>query len=116
MLSFTVYFRAIRTYSLAVNAIGEIISEFAESPENINSHESIEYIIECRPVEATPPMINISRQIKDKKLTISNLFADLNNYPPSIDLVYGNEDAVALLKLLVSAITSLSRKSLTTKL
>lgn len=116
MLSCTAYSRAIRAHMLAVNAIGEIIAEFAESPENLNSHENIEHVKECRPMEAPPSLISISRKIEEKKLTISNLFADLKNYPPSIDEVNSNEDVVAMLKLFTSAITTLQRKSPTAEL
>lgn len=116
MLSCTAYSRAIRAHMLAINAIGKMITEFAETPENLNSHKSIEYIKESRPMEAPPSLISISRKIEEKKLTISNLFADLQNYPPSIDQVCDSEDAVALLKLFVSAINTLQHRSPTAEL
>lgn len=116
MLSCTVYSRAIRAHMLAMTAIGEIIAEFAESSENIESHKNIEHIKESRPLEAPPSFISISRQIQNKKLTISNLFADLKNYPPTLDQVYETDDAVAMLKLFISATTILQRKSPTAEL
>ncbi|CAH0403847.1 unnamed protein product [Chilo suppressalis] len=116
MLSCTAYSRAIRAHMLAMNAIGEIIAEFAESSENVDSHENIEYIKESRPLEAPPSFMSISRQIEEKKVTISNLFADLKNYSPTLDQVYDTEDAVALLNLFVSATTTLQRKSPTAEL
>ncbi|CAH0731059.1 unnamed protein product, partial [Brenthis ino] len=54
MLSCTAYSRAIRAHMLAMNAIEEIIAEFAESSENIESHKNIEHIKESRPLEAPP--------------------------------------------------------------
>ncbi|XP_044597979.1 uncharacterized protein LOC123274438, partial [Cotesia glomerata] len=116
MLSCTAYSRAIRAHMLAMTAIGEIIAEFAESSENIESHKYIEHIKESRPLEAPPSFISISRQIQNRKLTISNLFADLKNYPPTLDQVYETDDAVAMLKLFISATTTLQRKSPTAEL
>ncbi|KAG5868772.1 hypothetical protein JTB14_024590 [Gonioctena quinquepunctata] len=60
MLSCTAYSRAIRAHMLAMNAIGEIIAEFAESSENIESHKNIEHIKESRPLEAPPSFIRES--------------------------------------------------------
>lgn len=116
MLSCTAYSRAIRAHMLAMNAIGQLIVEFAESAENINSHQYIEQVKEYEALEAPPPLMSITADIEDKKRTISNLFADLKNYPSSIDDVYSCNDAEALLKLLVSAIESLQRKSQTAQL
>lgn len=116
MLSCTAYSRAIRAHMLAANAIGEIIAEFSESKENIHSHENIEYIKVSGPLTAPPSLISISRIIEEKKRPISNLFADFNNYPPSLDVVYNTEDTVALLKLLESGINSLKCKCPTAEL
>ncbi|KAG5886452.1 hypothetical protein JTB14_012864 [Gonioctena quinquepunctata] len=60
MLLCTAYSRAIRAHMLAMNAIGEIIAEFAESSENIESHKNIEHIKESRPLEAPPSFIRES--------------------------------------------------------
>lgn len=103
--------RVLRAHITTAHVIGELITEFAESVENIESHGNIEGI--KQPVEssmeAPPSTDEVLEIIKPEKLKIQRTLNDLSNNPPSLREINDDEDFIAMRNLLCSGIETLKR-------
>lgn len=119
MVSCTSFSRALRAHITTAHVIGELIAEFAESPENIVNNEDIEGIkksVEPSSMEASPTTEEIMELIKHKKSKIQRMLKDFSRNPPTLDDINTDEDFIAMRNLLSSAIEVLKKRGPTAEL
>lgn len=119
MLQCTSFARALRAHITTAHVIGELIAEFSESVENIESHTNIEGIknnVETSSMEAPPSTDEIIEIIKNKKIKIQRILEDFSTNPPTLSNLNEDEDLNAMKNLLNSAIQVLKQRGPTAEL
>ncbi|GBP42632.1 hypothetical protein EVAR_87183_1 [Eumeta japonica] len=115
----TSFARALRAHITTAHVIGELIAEFAESPDNIINHENIDGIkktVEPSSIEASPTTADILEMIEHKKLKIQLMLRDFTRNPPTLDDINTDEDFISMRNLFSSAVGVLKNRGPTAEL
>ncbi|GBP85751.1 hypothetical protein EVAR_97247_1 [Eumeta japonica] len=119
MMLCTSFARALRAHITTVHVIGELIAEFAESAQNIESHEHIDGIkmsVDPSSMEAPPSTEEVVEFIKCKKLKIQQTLNNFSRHPPTLHDINSDQDMIAMRNLLSSAIEVLKKRGPTAEL